>query len=229
MFECLNRPKVETADGAPQEGKASATGKAIAWPGAGRVAWSPRDVVSLTRTGFIGNPIGFRAVKIIAEAAAALPVVLQDQELLRGQAGTSGMIQDAWPAGSFVVVMKGRPEQITVPSASRGLDRHYRYGPAKQAVSSPALNTRSMRFRGTGIGPIRSSICANRVSGRHIIFSGCGQRALMGICGWQRKYHWAKCPRPFKSPSAKMEPLCGKRRLQTRYGPMRSLTSKVTL
>jgi HK97 family phage portal protein len=36
--------------------------------------------VSLTRTGFTGNPIGFRAVKIIAEAAAALPVVLQDQE-----------------------------------------------------------------------------------------------------------------------------------------------------
>ena len=37
-------------------------------------------MVSLTRTGFTGNPIGFRAVKIIAEAAAALPLVLQDQE-----------------------------------------------------------------------------------------------------------------------------------------------------
>lgn len=80
MFEFLNRPKVETADAAPAEAKASAPGHAIAWPGAGRVAWSPRDVVSLTRTGFTGNPIGFRAVKIIAEAAAALPVVLQDQE-----------------------------------------------------------------------------------------------------------------------------------------------------
>ncbi len=46
---------------------------------AGRVAWSPRDTVSLTRTGFQGNPIGFRAVKLIAEAAAALPLVLQDE------------------------------------------------------------------------------------------------------------------------------------------------------
>ena len=80
MFEFLNRPKTATADAAPEQVKASATGHAIAWPSAGRVAWSPRDVVSLTRTGFTGNPIGFRAVKIIAEAAAALPMVLQDQE-----------------------------------------------------------------------------------------------------------------------------------------------------
>lgn len=78
MFEFLNRSKAEDAGAA--EVKASATGHAIALPGAGRVAWSPRDVVSLTRAGFTGNPIGFRAVKIIAEAAAALPVVLQDQE-----------------------------------------------------------------------------------------------------------------------------------------------------
>ncbi|RME13819.1 MAG: phage portal protein, partial [Alphaproteobacteria bacterium] len=33
---------------------------------------------SLTRSGFAGNPVGFRAVKLIAEAAAALPLVLED-------------------------------------------------------------------------------------------------------------------------------------------------------
>jgi HK97 family phage portal protein len=32
------------------------------------------------RTGFAGNPVGFRCVKMIAEAAAALPLVLQDSE-----------------------------------------------------------------------------------------------------------------------------------------------------
>jgi len=62
------------------ERKASAAGRVIAWRGAGRVAWSPRDAVSLTRSGFAGNPVGFRAVKMIAEAAAALPLVLQDAE-----------------------------------------------------------------------------------------------------------------------------------------------------
>jgi len=75
MFEFLNRTKPETA---PVEVKASATGRVMAMSGAGRVAWSPRDVVSLTRAGFSGNPIGFRAVKLIAEAAAALPMLLQD-------------------------------------------------------------------------------------------------------------------------------------------------------
>ena len=57
--------------------KASAAGPVIAWGGSGRVAWSPRDIPSLTRAGFQGNPVGFRSVKLIAEAAAALPVVLQ--------------------------------------------------------------------------------------------------------------------------------------------------------
>ncbi|UXX85146.1 phage portal protein [Roseovarius pelagicus] len=63
---------------APSETKASATGRVMAWHGAGRVAWSPRDTATLTRTGFAGNPIGFRCVKMIAEAAASLPLVLQD-------------------------------------------------------------------------------------------------------------------------------------------------------
>ena len=68
------------AEGAVPEQKASATGRVVAWGSSGRVAWSPRDVVSLTRTGFAGNPVGFRAVKLIAEAAAALPLVCQDGE-----------------------------------------------------------------------------------------------------------------------------------------------------
>ncbi len=62
------------------EVKASAAGPVIAFHGAGRVAWSARDTVSLTRSGFAGNPVGFRCVKMIAEAAAALPLVLQDAE-----------------------------------------------------------------------------------------------------------------------------------------------------
>ncbi len=41
------------------------------------MAWSPRDAGTLTRVGFAGNPVGFRAVKLVAEAAAALPLVLE--------------------------------------------------------------------------------------------------------------------------------------------------------
>ena len=67
------------AEPAVPELKASATGPIMAWHGAGRVAWSPRDSVTLTRTGFSGNPVGFRCVKMVAEAAASLPLVLQDK------------------------------------------------------------------------------------------------------------------------------------------------------
>jgi HK97 family phage portal protein len=73
VFDFLKR-----ADRAVPEQKASATGPVINYSGTGRVAWSPRDTVSLTKTGFLGNPIGFRSVKLIAETAAALPLVLQD-------------------------------------------------------------------------------------------------------------------------------------------------------
>lgn len=62
------------------EKKASATGRVVAWGTSGRVAWSARDLVSLAKTGFQGNPMGFRAVKLISEAAAALPLILQDNE-----------------------------------------------------------------------------------------------------------------------------------------------------
>ena len=73
MFQLLRRKAAE-----PVEMKKSATGPVIAYQSFGRVAWTPRDTASLTRSGFIGNPVGYRSVKLIAEAAAALPLILQD-------------------------------------------------------------------------------------------------------------------------------------------------------
>lgn len=76
MFDFLKR---QAAEPEAIEVKASAAGRVVALA-TGRVAWSPRDVVSLTKQGFAGNPVGFRVVKMIAEAAASLPLVLQDRE-----------------------------------------------------------------------------------------------------------------------------------------------------
>ncbi|MEL6959874.1 MAG: phage portal protein [Pseudomonadota bacterium] len=78
MFDFLKR--TEAAEVAVPEQKASATGKIAAWGSAGRSVWGARDAASLTRSGFAANPVGFRSVKLIAEAAAALPLVLQDAE-----------------------------------------------------------------------------------------------------------------------------------------------------
>lgn len=68
--------------GGPAEWKASAAGKvaALAGGGAGRAMPGGRDSAALTRGGFVGNPVGFRAVKVIAEAAAAVPLICQDAE-----------------------------------------------------------------------------------------------------------------------------------------------------
>jgi HK97 family phage portal protein len=80
VFDFLRRNgQARDAQVVPQA-KASATGRLVAHMNTGRVAWSPRDTVSLTKQGFAGNPIGFRAVKLIAESAAALPLVLQTNE-----------------------------------------------------------------------------------------------------------------------------------------------------
>jgi len=83
MFDFLRK-----SAGAVPEAKASAVGPLSAGP-VGKVAaiqaavrsgWTARDTVSLARAGFQGNPMGFRVVRLISEAAAALPLVLQDAE-----------------------------------------------------------------------------------------------------------------------------------------------------
>jgi HK97 family phage portal protein len=63
----------------PAEIKASAAGAVTAPHAAGRPVPGARDTATLTRSGFAGNPVGFRSVKLIAEAAAAVPLVLQDE------------------------------------------------------------------------------------------------------------------------------------------------------
>jgi len=63
---------------AKREEKASRTGRLMQVETLGRPAWTPRDYASLAREGFAKNPIVFRAVRMIAEAAASAPWVLYD-------------------------------------------------------------------------------------------------------------------------------------------------------
>ena len=123
VFDFLKR-----AETAVPEQKASATGPVINYQGTGRIAWSPRDVVSLTRTGFLGNPVGFRAVKLIAESAAALPLVLQDHErrfdahpmldLVRRPNGAQGRAE-FFEAAYAQLLLSGNAYLEAVPGAAR--------------------------------------------------------------------------------------------------------------
>lgn len=63
---------------APPEAKASRAAALVALFSAGRARWSPRDYTSLAREGFSRNAIAYRAVRLIGEAAATVPLVLMD-------------------------------------------------------------------------------------------------------------------------------------------------------
>ena len=55
VFDFLKR--AERGDGpAVVEKKASATGRVVAWGSSGRVAWTPRDAVSLAQERVSGQP-----------------------------------------------------------------------------------------------------------------------------------------------------------------------------
>ena len=64
--------------GVPEQVKASATAPVMAFHGTGRAVWSARDHATLTRNGYEANAVGFRAVRMVAEASAAVPLVLTE-------------------------------------------------------------------------------------------------------------------------------------------------------
>ncbi|MGZ8362878.1 MAG: phage portal protein [Caulobacteraceae bacterium] len=60
---------------AAPETKDSRTASVIALTTGGRPVWTPRDYASLTREGFAQNVIAYRCVRLVAEAAASVPLV----------------------------------------------------------------------------------------------------------------------------------------------------------
>ncbi len=55
------------------ERKRSAAAPLIALHSMGRPVWTPRNYAALAKEGFAGNPVGYRAVRMISEAAASIP------------------------------------------------------------------------------------------------------------------------------------------------------------
>jgi hypothetical protein len=73
--------------------------------------------------------------------------------LLRGQLGSDAVMPGIWPAGSLFVLLDGTPEQIALPSSARGQLRHYRIGPAAQALDDPSFTPIQQAFDGIGLKP----------------------------------------------------------------------------
>jgi len=142
--------------GGPDETKASRAGPLIAMTHVGRPRWTPRDYASLAAEGYGRNPVAYRCVRMIAEAAAStrLAVFVEGQRdeahplarlLARPNAeqggsewleGVYGALQTAGNAYIEAVGEGGTPEELwslrpdrvkIVPGAA-GWPEAYEYG-----------------------------------------------------------------------------------------------------
>jgi HK97 family phage portal protein len=74
------------------ETKASAVGPVIAFSHVGRPVWTPRDYANLAREGFAQNPVVYRCVRMIAEAAASVPLAVFEGETRRDDHPLAGRL-----------------------------------------------------------------------------------------------------------------------------------------
>jgi hypothetical protein len=96
--------------------------------------------------------------------------------LLRGQAGTDVVMPALWPAGSEFVLIDGAVQQLDLPSAARGLTRHYRIGPSRKAYDDASYIHRTETFDGVGLRPY---------SPAHLTVGRRGDGAV--VAGWIRR------------------------------------------
>ena len=73
--------------------------------------------------------------------------------LLRGQGGTELLSADILPAGARIVLVDDALEQISLPDNARGLDRHYRIGPAIRSYADESYRHVARAFDGVGLRP----------------------------------------------------------------------------
>jgi HK97 family phage portal protein len=141
--------------------KDSRAGPLIALTHAGRPRWTPRDYAHLAREGFGKNPVAYRCVRMIAEAATATPLTVSvggvradDHPLARllarpnpEEAGATlmeGLYGALQTAGNAYVEAVGedapeelwglRPDRVAVVPGPRGWPEAYEYTVGGRAV-----------------------------------------------------------------------------------------------
>ncbi len=101
----------------------------------------------------IGDGTGDWEIVQFAQAELLAPGLWSVSRRLRGQAGTETVVAPVWPAGSRVVVLDGRAVQFRLAGSVLGLDRIYRYGPARRPPGDPSYREVTRRFAGVGLRP----------------------------------------------------------------------------
>ena len=163
-----------TARPQPPETKTSRTSPLIALYETGRPLWTPRDYAALMREGFQQNPVVYRAVRMIAEAAASVPILYFDGRRDVTESALQALLAAPNPAESGVglletvagyLLLSGnayceavsddisvqelyalRPDRMRVVPGADGWPAAYDYAVAGHAVR--------FDMTGTGIKPI---------------------------------------------------------------------------
>jgi len=116
----------------PPEAKASRALQAVAISLVGRPVWTPRDYAALSREGFQKNAVVHRAVRLVAEAAASLPLTLLDRGQALSQQALLALVARPNPReggqrflesvyGHLMVSGNAYVEAVTVDGAAREL------------------------------------------------------------------------------------------------------------
>jgi HK97 family phage portal protein len=114
------------------ERKRSAAAPLISLHAAGRPQWTPRNYAALAQEGFAANAIGYRAVRMIAEAAASLPWLMYDGEAEIAEHGMLALLRKPNPGqpgrdfleqvyGFLLVAGNAYIEKVEIEGAPREL------------------------------------------------------------------------------------------------------------
>ncbi len=129
-----------------------------------------------------GSPDGWEVIQF-ANATLVAPDTWELTTLLRGQAGSDGVMPDLWPAGSYFVLLDARVTQIAQPVAARGVERHLRWGPAARALGDATYRYAALAFNGNGLRPYAVAHLSARDQGGDTTL-GWVRRARVGGDDW---------------------------------------------
>jgi HK97 family phage portal protein len=78
VFKARGQPEAHLPDAQPPDTKASATRAIARLEHLPAPVWSPRDTATFAREGMMQNPVVYRCIRMVAEATAAVPLLLYD-------------------------------------------------------------------------------------------------------------------------------------------------------
>ena len=131
-----------------------------------------------------GSPENWEVIQF-ARAVPVAPRVWDLSMRLRGQAGTDAMVPEFWPAGSVLVLLDGAPRQVDLPRSARGLERHYRVGPASRPYDDASHRHRVLAFEGVGLRPYAPAHLRARREGDDLMLTWVRRTRVEGD-GWGR-------------------------------------------